>query len=59
MYCILKEYKEGKVSIGKAAEELDISISELIDLLADLGIKSPITYEDYLEGEKYVEGLFK
>lgn len=59
MYYVLKEYKEGKISIGKASEELEISISELIDLLADLGIKSPITYEDYLEGKRYAESLFK
>lgn len=59
MYYILKEYKEGKISTGRAAEELEISISELIDLLADLGIKSPINYEDYLEGEKYAKELFR
>ena len=59
VYYVLKEYKEGKMSIGKAAEELKTTISEFIDLLSELGIKSPITYEDYLEGEKYAEKLFK
>lgn len=59
VYYVLKEYKEGKMSIGKAAEELKTSISEFIDVLSELGIKSPITYEDYLEGEKYAKELFK
>ena len=50
IYFILKNYKEGKISIGKAAKELNLTLIEAIDLLADLGIKSPISYEDYLEG---------
>lgn len=57
-YLILKAYKEGKISTGKAAKELNVSISEFIDILAELGIKSPITYEDYLEGEKFAKDLF-
>ncbi|MBI2659627.1 hypothetical protein HYX07_00520 [Candidatus Woesearchaeota archaeon] len=57
IYFILKNYREGKMSIGKAAKELDLTITETIELLADLGIKSPITYEDYLEGQKVAEEL--
>lgn len=58
VYFIIKNYKEGKISIGKAANELNLTMTEMIDLLADLGIKSPITYEDYLEGKKVAEELF-
>ena len=43
-------YKKGKASIGKAAELAGISISELIDILAEYGIKSRIGYDDYLKG---------
>lgn len=50
IYFILKNYKDGKMSIGKAAKELNLTITETIELLADLGIKSPISYEEYLEG---------
>lgn len=57
IYFILKNYREGKMSIGKAAKELNLSITETIELLADLGIKSPITYEDYLEGQKVAEEM--
>src|SRR3989344_7535473 len=49
-YYVLQQYKEGKLSLEKTAKELHTSISELVDLLADFGIKSPITYDDYLEG---------
>lgn len=47
---VLKQYREGRLSYGRAARELDISISELIDVLAELGISAPLTFEDYLEG---------
>lgn len=58
IYFILKSYKEGKISIGKAAKELNLTITETIELLADLGIKSPISYEDYLEGYKHAKEIF-
>lgn len=58
IYFVLKDYKEGKISIGKAAKELDLSITETIELLADLGIKSPISYEEYLEGYKSLKDVF-
>lgn len=58
VYFILKNYKEGKISIGKAAKELNLTITEIIELLADLGIKSPVSYEEYLEGYKYLEDVF-
>ena len=57
IYFTLKNYREGKISIGKTAKELNLTISETIDLLSDLGIKSPITYEDYLEGQKNAEKI--
>ena len=58
IYFILKSYKDGKISIGKAAKELNLTITETIELLADLGIKSPISYEDYLEGYKHAKEIF-
>lgn len=53
-YYILMQYKTGKLSVGKTAEELQMSISELIDLLAEFGIESPLSYGDYLEGLKNI-----
>jgi predicted HTH domain antitoxin len=48
----LKLYRSGKVSIGKMAEELDISINEAMDMLSEFGIESKIRYDDYLIGFK-------
>ncbi len=50
----IQQYKEGKLSLERTAKELHISMSELIDLLAGLGIRSPVAYEDYLEGLKNI-----
>ena len=51
-YYVLQQYKEGKLSLEKTARELRTSLSELMDLLAELGIKSAIAYDDYLDGLK-------
>lgn len=34
-----KLYNEKKVSIGKMAQELDLSVNEVLDLLSDFGIE--------------------
>jgi hypothetical protein len=47
---MLKNYKEGKLSLEGLVKKLDISISEAADLLAELGIEAPIEFEDYLKG---------
>lgn len=31
------------------AQKLDLSLSQAIDLLSELGVRSPIGYDDYLE----------
>lgn len=46
----LKDYHHGKISLGKAAEKLGMSVSEVIDLLSELGIQAPLRYDDYLKG---------
>lgn len=46
----LKRYKEDKISLETLAKELELSVSETIDLLAEYGVISPISYDDYLEG---------
>ena len=49
-FLMFKHYREGKLSLEGLAKKLDISISEVIDHLAELGIESPIGFEDYLKG---------
>jgi len=51
-FLMIRHYKEGKLSLEGLAKKLDISISETIDRLSELGIKAPIEYEDYLQGLK-------
>ena len=46
------------MSLGKAAKELNLTVSETMELLADLGIKSPVGYEDYLEGYESLKDAF-
>ena len=42
------------------AEELNLSVSEVLDLLSEFGIESTIRYDDYLLGlqnlRKYLKG---
>lgn len=45
----LREYREGKLSMGSLAKRLDRPLADVIDLLADLGVRSPIEYDDYLQ----------
>ena len=47
---MIRFYKAGKLSLSGLAARLDLSVSETIDLLAELGIKAPIEYDDYIKG---------
>ena len=53
-----RDYKEGRLSLGKLARELSLSLSETIDLLKDLGINAPIEFEDYLKGYETLQKVF-
>lgn len=47
---MIRLYRDGKLSLGGLSARLDSSVSETIDMLAELGIKAPIEYDDYLSG---------
>lgn len=47
---MLKQYRDGKLSLGGLAKSLDLTVGDTIDMIAELGIESPIEYEDYLKG---------
>jgi predicted HTH domain antitoxin len=49
-FSMISLYGAGKLSLGTLASKLELSISETIDLLAAVGIKSPVGYDDYLKG---------
>jgi len=49
-YMMIRKYKEGKLSLSRLSQELEQPISEVIDLLADLGVESPIEKDEVMEG---------
>jgi len=50
IYLYLRQYREGRKSLGTLASDLGLSVSGTIDLLAELGIEAPLDYDDYLRG---------
>lgn len=50
MFLTIREYCAGKRSLETLAAGLDVSLSEAIDILADLGVRSPMEYDDHLRG---------
>ena len=57
IYLAIIQYKENKISIGKAAEIAGLTISEMMDLLSKLGIQSNLDLADYLESQKFAEEI--
>lgn len=55
----IKQYKSGKISIGKAAENAGISLWEIMDELKARNIANPLTKEHYAEGLKNLEKVWK
>ena len=49
-FLMIKLYREGKLSLSALSAKLELSVSEVIDLLAEFGVESPINYDDYLKG---------
>ena len=49
-YLALKNYKDGKLSLGSLSKQLDLTLPETMDLLAEFGVTAPIDYADYLKG---------
>ncbi len=58
IYLAIKGYAKGKYSIGRAAYLANLPLSEFMDLIMDLGIKSKISKEDLLEGYKNLKKIF-
>ena len=53
---MLKQYRDGKLSLESLAKSLELSVGEAIDLLAGLGIESPVEFADYLKGFEALAG---
>src|SRR3989338_11460768 len=52
VYFAIMQYSQGKISLGKAAGIADLTISEMMDLLANFGIKNKLEVIDYLDSKK-------
>src|SRR3989344_6952052 len=57
IYFAIRQYKENKISICKAAEIAGLTLSEMMDLLSKLGIESSLELADYLESQKFAEEI--
>lgn len=57
LHLAMEQYRRGKISIGKAAQKAGLTISEMMDKLAEFGVKSPVTKEQYLLGLKNAEQM--
>lgn len=58
IYLAIKGYAKGKYSIGRAAYLANLPLSEFMDLIMDLGIKSKISKEDLFEGYENLKKIF-
>ncbi len=48
----IEQHRAGKISIGKAAQKAGVTISEMMDKLAEFGIENKMTKEQYQQGIK-------
>jgi|SRR5215510_9791723 len=46
----VERYKKNQVSLGKAAEVAGLNLSDMINTLAEYGVKSNLEKEEYLKG---------
>jgi hypothetical protein len=53
----MREYREGKLSLGLLASRLGLSVSEALDSLAEIGVVSPVAYDEYLESTETARAL--
>lgn len=55
----IERYKTSEASIEKASKIAGVSLSRMIDLLADFGIEANMEYEDYLTGLRNIRKIWK
>jgi predicted HTH domain antitoxin len=46
----VERYKKNQVSLGRAAELAGLNLADMINTLAEYGVKSNLEKEDYLKG---------
>lgn len=53
-YYAAKSYERGKLTLRETAELLNLTLSETIDLLVDMGVKGNIRTKDVMESLKTI-----
>jgi len=53
-YYAAKSYERGRLTLREVAELLNLSLSETIDLLAEMGVKGNIRAKDVMESLKVI-----
>ena len=54
----VERYKNGEASLEKAARLAGISLSKMMDILAEYGVEANLTHEDYLKSLKTVRKVW-
>ena len=54
----VEKYKNGEVSLGRAADLAGVSVGRMIDLLAEYGVRANLEKGDYLESLKHLKGAW-
>ena len=54
----VERYRKHQVSLGRAAEIAGLNLSEMINTLAEYGVKSNLDKEDYLQGLQNVKNAW-
>lgn len=58
VHLAIEEYRKGRASLGRASRLAGVSISEMIDTLAEYGVQSNLDVEDYRAGLKNLEAVY-
>jgi hypothetical protein len=58
-YYLIEEYSNGRITKGKLAEMLEISIYEVNDLFEKHHVKDSISYENFVKGVEIAEKYSK
>ena len=58
VHLAIEEYKKGNASLGRATRLAGVSVSEMIDILSEYGVKSNLDEDDYRAGLKNLETVY-
>ncbi len=54
----VEKYKSSDASLEKAARLAGVSLSKMMDILAEYGVEAKLEYEDYLKGLRTIRKIW-